>query len=263
MSPLRIAFLLVFIVAAVAFFIARSAVASFSTGPQLADAPPDTPEKTAVATATMTPKPRPTRAAPSPTVLPPTATPQPTAYPSATTIPAPTTVPSRVPRPTAAPKERPTQRAVRHVSHVTTARHPHRVIHRPRPHPTAKPRPTATALSGVTTLTNYWISQTAAPRGTTIAVGYTIDNGTGTTERVMLGASIKPTSVRTWGRSISDPFHDVVAVVPPGVTTHVRYFTLSSGLRPGAYDVAWGLRNAATGTPVALVSAPVSLRVTR
>jgi hypothetical protein len=79
----------------------------------------------------------------------------------------------------------------------------------------------------------------------------------------MLGASIKPSSVATWGRSISDPFHDVVAVVPPGVTTHVRYFTLAHGLHPGQYDVAWGLRNAATGSPVALVAAPVSLRVTR
>lgn len=141
-----------------------------------------------------------------------------------------------------------------------------RTVHRqtPRPaRPTATPEPSPTAGSGVTALTNYWISQTAAARGTTIAVGYTINNGTGHTERVMLGASIKPATVPTWGRSISDPFHDVVAMVPPGVTTHVRYFTLANGLRPGRYDVAWGLRNAANGVPVALVSAPLSLRVER
>jgi hypothetical protein len=115
----------------------------------------------------------------------------------------------------------------------------------------------------VTTITNYWISETTVPRGTTIAIGYTIDNGTGRTERVLLGASIKPSSVATWGRSVSDPFHDVVAIVPPGVTTHVRYFTLTHALRPGPYDVAWGLRAVSSGASVALVTAPDSLRVTR
>lgn len=113
------------------------------------------------------------------------------------------------------------------------------------------------------TISNYWISQNAVRRGTTLAVGYTIDNGTGRTQRVLLGASIKPSVVATWGRSVSDPFHDVVATVPPGVSTHVRYFTLARGLRLGQYDVAWGLRSAATGAPVALVTAPGSLRVTR
>lgn len=115
----------------------------------------------------------------------------------------------------------------------------------------------------MTTITNYWISQTAVKRGTTIAIGYTIDNGTGKTEHVLLGASIKPSSVPTWGKSVSDPFHDVIATVPPGVTTHVRYFTLTYALRPGQYDVAWGLRAASSGVSVALVTAPESLRVTR
>ena len=58
--------------------------------------------------------------------------------------------------------------------------------------------------------------------------------------------------------SISDPSHDVVAVVPPGISQHVRYFTLSPGLRAGAYDIAWGLRNPSTGSRVALVAAPRS-----
>jgi hypothetical protein len=152
---------------------------------------------------------------------------------------------------TPAPRRPKRQLAARH-------RPRHRVV-RPTPVPTPSPIPT----TGITTITNYWISETAARRGTTIAVGYTIDNGTGATERVLLGASIKPSSVATWGRSVSDPYHDVVAIVPPGITTHVRYFTLARGLRPGAYDVAWGLRGADTGTPVALVTARDSLRITR
>ena len=57
--------------------------------------------------------------------------------------------------------------------------------------------------------------------------------------------------------------HDVVAIAPPGVSTHLRYFTLASSLRPGAYDVGWGLRDAATGQSVAFLAAPGTLRVMR
>ena len=79
----------------------------------------------------------------------------------------------------------------------------------------------------------------------------------------MLGSSIKPSHVLSWLTSISDPAHDVVATVPPGTTTHTRYFTLARGLHSGTYDVAWGLRDTTTGQSVAVVSAFSSLHVTR
>jgi hypothetical protein len=316
MSPLRIAFLLVFIVAAAAFFVARSAVSSFSLGSQVAQAPVHATQQSATPRPTLRPSPRPTQPAPAPTNPPATATPRPisTIAPAPTAPPQPSaTVPA--PRPTRAPEthavapapkshsdipaSKPHKKVVpphmrkvapaphgvkkapvphpvkkvvaphpakkapdapkRQLALAHKARHPH--SHEARPSPT--PTPSPTEASGETTISNYWISQTAVRRGTTIAVGYTIDNGTGKTERVLLGASIKPSVVATWGKSVSDPFHDVVATVPPGITTHVRYFTLTRALRPGPYDVAWGLRAASNGLPVALVTAPDSLRVTR
>ncbi|HZS93585.1 MAG TPA: hypothetical protein VFA78_02215 [Chloroflexota bacterium] len=100
--------------------------------------------------------------------------------------------------------------------------------------------------------------------GETIEIGYVINNGTGHTARVTLGASLKFHRVYSWlAGQINDPFHDVVAVVPPGISNHVRYFTLPSRLKPGTYDVAWGLRNASTGKPLALVAADDALRVYR
>ncbi len=126
---------------------------------------------------------------------------------------------------------------------------------------TATPEPSATP-SGVVSLANYWVGSTSATPGSTIEVGYTIDNGTGRTERIELGASVKATGQASWATgSVSDPSHDVVAVVPPGISNHVRYFTLSSGVRGGLYDVAWGLRDPGTDDRVALVAAPSVLRV--
>jgi hypothetical protein len=94
-------------------------------------------------------------------------------------------------------------------------------------------------------------------------VGYVIENGTGHTRRIMLGASIKATRVMSWvSGSIADPPHDIIAIAPPGVSTHLRYFTLPVGVRPGPYDVAWGLRDPASGGREALVFAPGALRVT-
>jgi hypothetical protein len=123
--------------------------------------------------------------------------------------------------------------------------------------------PTATPTSGTVSLDRYWVGSPSARRGNIISIGYVIDNGTGRTQRIMLGASIKSARSLSWFSSISDPSHDVVAIVPPGVSTHIRYFTLPYGLRPGSYDVAWGLRDAATGNRDALVTAALSLRVTR
>jgi hypothetical protein len=112
-------------------------------------------------------------------------------------------------------------------------------------------------------LSNYWVnSQTARP-GQAIAIGYVIRNDTGRTQRIMLGASLKARSAPSWTEAINVTYHDVVAVVPPGATVHVRYFDLPAGLRPGEYDVAWGLRDAATGQRLGLAFAPSVVRVTR
>lgn len=127
--------------------------------------------------------------------------------------------------------------------------------------PTTLPTPSPTA--GIVTLTRYWVGSPQARTGTTISVGYVIDNATGRTERISLGASLKSSRVLSWGRSLSDPAHDVTATVPPGISTHIRFFTLPAGLRPGAYDIAWGLRNAVSGERVALVAAGGSLTVER
>jgi hypothetical protein len=124
------------------------------------------------------------------------------------------------------------------------------------------PPPVTPVSAGVITLTNYWVATYRARRGRTLAFGYVIDNGTGAMVRLFLGASIKATHTPSWATgTISDPAHDVVATVPPGTTTHVRFFSLSSDLQPGVYDVAWGLRDAITGRRVTLVTAPGVLRV--
>lgn len=126
------------------------------------------------------------------------------------------------------------------------------------------PTETATPTSGTIALTNYYVSNPSARTGQTVAVVYTIDNGTGHTARVMLGASIKSKRVADWGLgAISDPEHDVVAIAPPGISTHLRYFTIASNLRPGSYDVGWGLRDAASGRAIAFLAAQGALRVSR
>jgi hypothetical protein len=114
------------------------------------------------------------------------------------------------------------------------------------------------------TLTRYWIGSVQARRGNTITVSFVIDNATGRTQRLMLGTSIKASRALSWiTSSISDPAHDVVTIVPPGISTHLRYFTISPVTSPGTYDVAWGLRNAVSGGRLALAFAPAALRVTR
>jgi hypothetical protein len=132
----------------------------------------------------------------------------------------------------------------------------------PTPRPSATPLPTPSPTSGIVTLARYWVGTLQARSGQTIAIGYVIDNETGRTARTMLGASLKSAHSLSWASSaLSDPGHDVVAVVPPGVSTHVRYFTLPPGLRPGVYDVAWGLRDSLTGRRDALVASSGALRV--
>lgn len=134
----------------------------------------------------------------------------------------------------------------------------------PTPRPSRVLIPTATPSTGVVTLARYWVGTQRAHRGNTLEVGYVINNGTGHTMRVLLGASIKGSSSLSWATgTVNDPSHDVVAIVPPGVSTHIRYFTLPSRIRPGFYDAAWGLRNARSGRRTALVTASNVLRVTR
>lgn len=125
--------------------------------------------------------------------------------------------------------------------------------------PTALPKPTPTA--GIVALARYWVGSVHVRTGQTIEIGYVISNTTGHAEHLLLGASIKSARVASWVQSLADPSHDVVATVAPGLTTHIRYFTLPERIRPGEYDVAWGLRNAATGSRAALVFAPSVLRV--
>jgi hypothetical protein len=118
--------------------------------------------------------------------------------------------------------------------------------------------------TGTVTLVRYWIGSTVARRGSIMSFGYVIDNGTGRTARIMLGASIKPSRALSWATAtISDPSRDVVAIVPPGATAHARFFALPGSLRPGTYDVAWGLRDADTGVRQAVVFSPAVLQVTR
>lgn len=211
----------------------------------------------ATARPARTPTPRPTATTPAPrATVPAAATPGTTTIPTvaATLAPTPTV---KAPAPaTSRPRTRPTIR-----------RHATRPRARPRPTatsgPTATPLPTPTALSGVIALERYWIGTLSARPGTEISVGYVINNGTGRTQRIMLGASLKSSRTVGWISSIADPAHDVVATVPPGVSTHIRYFTLPAGLRAGAYDVAWGLKDALNGRRDALVFAPAALQVGR
>jgi hypothetical protein len=222
-------------------------------------------------------KPGPTRkpAAPAPTVTPaatraivrppatressgpaspvPSSTPAATATVTATPAPGVTFLPTVSPT----PANRPTLK--RHLirRHHTTARR-HSLT------PTPTPAPTATRAAGTLTLVRYWISSVRTRRGGTNSVSYVIDNATGRTARVMLGATIKATRDLSWiSAGISDPADDLIAVVAPGVSAHLRYFTVAAPARPGTYDVAWGLRNAVSGRRVALVFAPAALQITR
>jgi hypothetical protein len=117
---------------------------------------------------------------------------------------------------------------------------------------------------GTVTLVRYWIGTTVAHPGGIMSVGYVINNGTGRTERLMLGASIKPSRALSWASAtISDPSRDVVATVLPGASIHSRFFAIPTNLRPGTYDVAWGLRDADTGARQAVVFSPGVLQITR
>jgi len=130
------------------------------------------------------------------------------------------------------------------------------------PTSTATPIPSPTAASGIVSLANYWVGSQVARHGQTISVGYVIDNGTGRTLHLMLGASVKSARTLNWTQgTVSDPYHDVVAIVPPGTSTHVRFFTLPRQLQPGTYDVAWGLRDSTSGSREDLIAARSALHV--
>jgi hypothetical protein len=167
-----------------------------------------------------------------------------------------------------------TPHAVRHTHARPTATAPRAATARPTataapsptptPTPGVSPTPTATPAptTGTVQLASYAVSRSGAAPGTTISVTYTIVNGTGRTERLELGASIKSSRSATWTSGvISDPGHDVVAIVPPGTSTHLRYFTVPSGARSGRYDVGWGLIDASTGHPVAFSASSGALSV--
>lgn len=182
---------------------------------------------------------------------------------SATSVPTATVTPAS-PQPTATPL--PPSPTVSIITPRKVHKH-HAAPHPPTPTPTFLPTPTLVPTStptGILTLARYWVGSTTARRGQTVSVGYVIDNETGQTARLLLGASIKADTVLSWaGSSLSDPSHDVVAIVPPGVSTHIRYFSLPTHIRPGAYDIAWGLRDVSSGQRDALVAAPGALQILR
>lgn len=199
-------------------------------------------------------------------VKPPTLTPAPAASPvppTPTPKPVPTRAPVASPTPTPLPPAHPLIRQ-RPTRHITAATRPTTVPIPPTPTPTIAPLPTPTATpgTGIVTLARYWVGSTTVQPGQTVSIGYVIDNGTGHTVRVSLGASIKSSHVYSWlSGQINDPYHDVVAIVPPGISTHIRYFTLPRTIRAGTYDVAWGLSNATNGGRDALVAARDALHV--
>lgn len=220
--------------------------------------------RTAMAPVVSSSHPRPTRPpSPTPTSAPtpsPTVSSSPTARPRASSTPTALT-PTIVLIMRATAVSTATEKATRSKRRTTTHAPRPTATARPRPSATRAPRPTASPTPGIVVLARYWIGNTSAPAGSTIGFGYVIQNSTGRTARVMLGASIKSTHVLSWLDSISDPSHDVIATVPPGITTHIRYFTLARTLHAGTYDVAWGLRDTATGRSLAVVWAPASLHV--
>lgn len=128
------------------------------------------------------------------------------------------------------------------------------------PVPTITPAVSSTAAT--VTLTKYWLDQTQAHAGDTITVRYDIENGTGQLMYIGLGVSMKPASARSWISAFIDPAHDVTAAVPPGSSSHTRYFGLPAGLAPGSYDVAWGLKDTG-GRQIAVESAPGVLRIVK
>ncbi len=136
----------------------------------------------------------------------------------------------------------------------------------PTPLTALTPLPTVTAAASpttaTTTLTKYWLDQTEAHAGDTITVRYDIENGTGQPMYIGLGISMKSSSAASWSSAFIDAAHDVTAAVPPGSSTHTRYFTLPDHLAPGDYDVAWGLKDS-SGTQIDVASSSGALRIVK
>lgn len=116
--------------------------------------------------------------------------------------------------------------------------------------------------SGAATLSKYWLDQTEAHAGDTITVRYDIQNGTGRLMYIGLGVSMKPSSSPSWISAVTDPAHNVTAAVPPGTSSHTRYFTLPSGMASGSYDVAWGITDS-SGRQIDVDSSPGALRIVK
>lgn len=161
-------------------------------------------------------------------------------------------------------------------AHQMPAR-PHEIARRPEPAPGSAyiPPPNSSVAGGsvpfpttvpavpttsTVRLINYWLASVHARRGQTVSLVYVFNNATGAPVRLWLGASLKRPAVPEWGAgAINDPAHDTIALVPPGVSVYTRYFTLTASLRPGAYDVAWSVRDPDTGQRIALVAADKAL----
>lgn len=131
--------------------------------------------------------------------------------------------------------------------------------------PTQTPLPTVppTLAPISVSIQSYSLDASWVNPGQTVGVRYVIVNNSGRTVDVLLGASLKSSRIAGWGAAINDPSHDIVAAVPPGTSSHLRYFTVPSTLRPGTYDAAWGLKDSNTGAPEALVTSAAAVRVAR
>lgn len=124
-----------------------------------------------------------------------------------------------------------------------------------------QPLPTASPTPGTIRIVNYWIGRRTVRRGELLSLSYVLDNETGGTLRLWLGASIMPATGRNWlTQSLSDRSHDVIATIPPGITTHLRYFLIPPRAPAGLYDVAWGLSTLSRQS-VTFVAAPRLLSI--
>ena len=106
------------------------------------------------------------------------------------------------------------------------------VSYRPEENDTYEPNPYGNDVI----ITAYSLKPSAAKTGTTIAVNYTIKASRRAI--VALGCSIQKVGATIW---TNDSDNDRVINLDVGSASYSRKFTLPTELRPGKYNVAWGI----------------------
>jgi len=86
------------------------------------------------------------------------------------------------------------------------------------------------------TMTNQWITPTAASPGDTIEFHYTINNPNSSNMNVTLGAQIRKSGSTGW---TDDMAHDKTVALTSGSNSEYRWFTVPSSASPGNYDLRW------------------------